>query len=796
MFICVSTNFAVIYLLSSLCYKSTDALLLACKHGNKDVTRYLLVDMHSDPNISDKDGQTPLSLASDNDTIQVLLQHGAVADNAYKLHKKVLGNLFSKDPLENSVKMFVTGLGGDGKSTLIEAMQHEPTFLTPLKVVFIPPKEVEGVSQRTAGIVPKVFNSEIFGPVQFFDFAGQEAFYSSHAALIRSTVDACPPVFLLVTGMHNDHDTLSHSVSYWLGIVQNQCTSMKGKAPLIIVGSHEDVLKERGEDPESKKQLILQCVGKFSDHLALIDFVLMDCRYSNSVGMKQLRRSTGTACVSLRERLSVAINAHMFLVYLLDKFPGVVAVMLKEVQSRIETDRQDPSKKIRELLSFVPTTQPRLVEICVQLSDKGHLLFLHNTVSVEKSFVIIDKTPLLETVNGTIFAPEGFDQHCTLGTSTGVVRQSKLSDHFKKVKRAHLFHKLGIDIIVGCLSHLELCISLEDEEVLSLIRQQVANTTEQATPSSESYLFFPALIRLEAPERVWEVLPPHRCHFGWVLSCSSTLQIFDVRFFHVLLLRLALSLGLAPVINPDLPSLQHQCTVWKTGITWSTRQGVSVLVAVVEHKKKILVLVQSPDLSPEYLHLRTNVVQRVLKAAKDLCSGLATDELFLPPTSISYPLNKETTLYSQKSLAESIVSCDRFVVSTKGILPIALNELVHGGVYSDLGENILQLMFNEESPEYLQKVSDRFLSAVAKQVANVPGKAEMIKKILLPPSAVLDEATPTEDNEDLEMILVRWRETSDGTYRSLRKTLDQYSVFSGRSPLVSIVYTFFIIIIH
>ena len=233
--------------------KQSDNLLLACKLGYKEIVLCLLVDANSDPNISNENGQTPLSLAGDHDTIQLLLQHGAVADNAYKLQQKVLGNLFSKDPLENPVKMFVTGLGGDGKSTLIEAMQHEPTFLTPLKVVFIPPKEVEGVSQRTAGIVPKVFNSEIFGPVQFFDFAGQEAFYSSHAALIRSTVDACPPVFLLVTGMHNDHDTLSHSVSYWLGIVQNQCTSMKGKAPLIVVGSHEDVLKKRGEDPRKQK---------------------------------------------------------------------------------------------------------------------------------------------------------------------------------------------------------------------------------------------------------------------------------------------------------------------------------------------------------------------------------------------------------------------------------------------------------------------------------------------------------------------------------------------------------------
>ena len=761
-------------------------LLLACELGHKEIVLCLLVDANSDPNISNDNGQTPLSLASDNGTIQLLLQHGAVADNAYKLHQKILKKAFSKDPLENPVKLFITGLSCDGKSTLIEAMQHEPTVFTHLKVVFNLPKEVEGVSQRTAGIVPKVFNSVIYGPVQFFDFAGQEAFYSSHAALIRSTVDACPPVFLLVIGMHNDCDTLSHSVYYWLGIVQNQCTLMKGKAPLIIVGSHEDVLKASGEDPRSKKQLILQSVAKFPQ-LELIDFVLMDCRYSISVGMKQLRRSVGTACVLLREKLSVAVNAHMFLVYLLDTFRGVVAVMLKEVQSRIETDRHDPSKKIKELLFFIPTTQPRLVEICCELSDKGHLLFLHNTVSVEKSFVIMNKNPLLETVNGTIFAPEGFDQHCTLSTSTGVVQQSKLSEHFKKGKLADLFLTLGIDIIVGCLSHLELCIPIQDKEVLSLIQQQLAKTTVQATPSGESYFFFPALIRIEAPDSVWEVQTPHSYDFGWILSCCSTLQIVDDRFFHVLLLRLALSLGLAPVIDPDLPSLQHQCTVWKTGITWGTRQGVSVSVALIDHKKKILVLVQSCGLSPECLHLRTNVVQRVLQAAKDFCSCLAVVELFLPPTSLAYPLSKDTTLYGLKSLAESVINSDPFVVSTDGTRPIPLNALVHGEVYADLGEDILQLMFNEESPEYLQKVSDHFLSTVAKEVAKVPGKAEMIKKILLSPSAVLDEATPTGENEDLDISLIRWRETSDGTYQSLRETLDQYSVFCGRSPLVSVV---------
>ena len=753
MLIWVSTNFAVINLLSSLCYKSTEALLLACKYGSKDVTRYLLVDMHSDPNISDKDGQTPLYLASDNDTIQLLLQHGAVADNAYKLQQKLLGKLFSKDPLKNSVKLFVTGLGGDGKSTLIEAMQHEPTFLTPLKVVFIPPKEVEGVSQRTAGIVPKVFNSEIFGPVQFFDFAGQEAFYSSHAALIRSTVDACPPVFLLVTGMHNDNDTLSHSVSYWLGIVQNQCTSMKGKAPLIVVGSHEDVLKKRGEDPESKKQLILQSVEKFSDHFELIDFVLMDCRYSNSAGMKQLRRSTGTACVSLRERLSVAINAHMFLVYILDKFPGVVAVMLKDVQSRIETDRQDPSKKLQRRLSFIPTSQPRLVEICVQLSDKGHLLFLHNTVFVEESFIVIDKTALLKEVNGAIFAPKDFKQHCKLASSTGVVPRSKLVNRFLK---------FNVEMVIGFYSHLELCLPIDDKEVLSLIQQQVANTTEQETPAGESYLFFPALIRLEAPERVWEFQSDLTYHFGWRLACSMSGASFDIRFFQVLLLRLALSLRLALNIDERVPSLQRFCSVWKRGVCWSNDE-VTSLVELDIRLQAVTVQMRSRTLTPFCLQLRSQVINKVRDAAKEFCSAISTVESLIDPTDvIQYPMkpSSELSLYHLKHVAESVVRCKSGVQSL--YKTIALDDLLRYEVYSDLGEDILQLICNGHE----EKVSDEVITALSRTSSKLPG---------------------------MEVVI---RGTSDGTYLSLRETLDQYSVFSGRSPLVSIVYTFFIIIIH
>ena len=179
----------------------------------------------------------------------------------------------------------------------------------------------------------------------------------------------------------------------------------------------------------------------------------MDCRYSNSDGMKLLRRSVGTTCILLRSKLSVSLNSHMFLIYLIKKHFSELVLTLEKVQTELEIAIQQQSKKHKKVLPFIPTTVPRLVEICVQLSDKGHILFLLNETSPEKNFIIIDKTALLAVINGTMFAPEDFKQHCQLATSIGVVPRSKLAEHFPKFDQT---------MLVRFLSHLELAVPIED----------------------------------------------------------------------------------------------------------------------------------------------------------------------------------------------------------------------------------------------------------------------------------------------------------------------------------------------
>ena len=568
---------------------------MACENNHPSVVEYLLTNFHINANAKNEREQLPLSLAKSKEVMKLLIQNGADSEDIYTHYRKILGNVFSKDPLKSPVKMFVIGHSEEGKSTLIEAMKNEPPFWTSLVGISFAPKEVEGVCQRTAGIIPQVFKSQFYGDVQFYDFAGQEAYYSSHAAVIKSAVDTCPPIFILVIGLHRDDTTITDSVSYWLGIITNQCANMEGKAPLIVVGSHADCVKDN-VDADQKKQVISQAVKKYAS-FDLINIISMDCRYSNSDGIKLLRRFVGSTCKTLRSNLSVSLNSHMFLINLIKKHSSELAVTLEKVKTVLETAiDQKQSKKDKEVLPFIPTTISRLVEIilCVQLSDKGHILFLHNETSPEKSFIIIDKTALLAEINGTMFAPEDFKQHCQLATSTGVVPRSELAKQFSQ---------FNITVIVRFLSHLEVAVPIEDQEVLSLIDKNVNTRSDLTISSNEKYLFCPALIRLEAPPRVFVYQENQEYDFGWMLSSSHTNHFLDARFLHVLLLRLALSLNLAPEIDPDIPALQHQCSIWKTGVCWNTPQGAKVLVEVV-NKKKVVVLIQSNMVSFELLELQ------------------------------------------------------------------------------------------------------------------------------------------------------------------------------------------------
>ena len=489
-------------------------------------------------------------------------------------------------------------------------------------------------------------------------------------------------------------------------LVQNQCTILEGNAHVIVVGSHADILKEKKEDPRNKERMFAPILKKFPK-LEFIAFVPMDCRYPDTNQMKEVKKLIQKSSAILRSPETVSLNAHTFYIYLLDSFKDDHAVSLRDVEQRIHRDLdQAQSKRTKNLLSFIPSTLPRLVEICHQLSKKGLILYLHNEESPEKSFIICDRATLLSNVTGTVFAPESFRQHCDLASSTGVVPLSK----FRKE-----FDGYDTEMLIAFMSHLELCYEIEDKEVLKLVRIH-----EQTHDPTDRYLFFPGLIRIETPEQVWEEDSTLSCHFGWIIECSQDIEFFDPRCLQVLILRLVFMFNLAPArkVQQHIPSLQRFCSVWKNGIFWCNDDGVDSHLELSDDGKSFVLKMRSRVLKPEFLRVRSQIIAKVLDTVRDFCPNITTVESVINPQQAKqHPLEPSNlTLFSISDIASAVAHNKEDVKGERRSL--TLSQLLQFEPYAGLDHNTLQCIHSEKNIMKDEKISDAFISHFTTQVAH------------------------------------------------------------------------------
>ncbi len=531
---------------------------------------YLLAECHCDPNVTDEEGKTPLDLANNPQTIKLLLKHGAKAVNVYKKHSKLIGKLSSERPPHLPLSVLIIGEGGVGKSTLLKSIRSSKGFWS----LFQKATPVDGVDARTVGIIPYEIHTKEFGRIIFFDFAGQKEFYTSHSAILENAVQTSPPIIILCAKLVESEKAIIDSTYRWLTLVQNQCTNLKGKAHVIVVGSHADQVKE-GEDPRAKEGIFAPIIKLFPK-FEFTEFIPMDCRFADSDDMTKARKQIQKSSAILRSPETISLNAHTFYIYLADNFKDDLAVSLKDVQQRIHSDLdRTHDERMADILSFIPTTLPHLVEICDQLSKTGLLLFIHNESSPEKSFLVCDSQKLLSEVTGTVFAPEHFRQHCDLASSTGVVPLSKFAKEFDNY---------DIEMLIAYMTHLELCFEIKDKQVLEYIHKMEPDLDDTR------YLFFPGLIRIEIPERVWDEDPSMNYHFGWIIDTSQDTHFFDPRCLQVLILRMVFTFGLAPAskVQHNVPSLQKFCSVWKSGICWCNDDGITTHLELCNSKSSLL----------------------------------------------------------------------------------------------------------------------------------------------------------------------------------------------------------------
>ena len=754
---------------------ATDFLLHAVENNDVKAAKFLLNECHSNPNIMDKQGRTLLDLANAPNIMILLLKHGAKAENVYKSHNKLIGNLSSERPPDNPLPILITGDGGVGKSTMLKSMLSSKGF----KANFIKAKPVTGVDEKTVGIIPHEITTKEFGKVICYDFAGQQEFYASHCAILENAVQTSPPIIIYLAHLQASEQNIADSTAWWMTLVQNHCTKLTGSAHVIVVGSHADRVKESGKNPRDKESMFAPIIKKFSK-LEFIAFTPMDCRFPDSDRMKEVKKQIQKSSAILRSPETVSLNAHTFYIYLLDCFKDHLAVSLHEVKQRIHSDLdQTQSKREKNLLSFIPSTFPRLVEICDQLNKKGLILYLHSDDSPEKSFIVCDRVTLLNEVTGNVFAPEGFRQHCSLSNSTGVVPLFKFTKQF----REHDIHML-----IAFMSHLEFCFEIKDEEVLTHIVEILNENAEDSDPENR-YLFFPGLIRINTPERVWEEANAELgYHFGWILQSSQEIDFFDPRCLQVLILRIVFAFRLAPAarIQEHIPSVQRFCSVWKKGICWVNENGISSHLELANNGKSFILKVRCRLLKAECLTVRYEIITKVLQTVKDFCPNIRTTESIIDPFQvITHPLKPtfELTLCSITNTAIAIVSNKEDIMSE--YQSPTLKHLLKFEPYANLDHNTLQCIHSDNNVSKDEKISNTFVHHFCNQVRpeDLSSYIELFSH-----AQASGHGTQTSHISGPRQVLIQaletWRNKTRGTYVCLRETLNKYSVFTARNPLV------------
>ena len=620
------------------------------------------------------------------------------------------------------------------------------------------------------GIIPYEIYTKEFGRIIYFDLAGQKEFYTSHCAILENAVQTSPPIIILCAKLVESEQAIIDSMNRWLTLVQNQCINLKSKAHVIVVGSHADQVKEMGKDPRAKENIFAPIIKQFSK-FEFTGFIPMDCRFADSGGMNTVRKHIQKSSAILHSPEPISLNAHTFYIYLAESFKNDLAVSLKVVQKRIHSDLEQThkSEKMADILSFIPTTLNRLVDICDQLSKTGLLLFLHNESSPEKSFLICDSKKLLSVVTGTVFAPKKFRQHCNLASSTGVVPFSKFAKAFKSY---------DIEMLIVFMTLLELCFEIKDKQVLEYIQKMELDL------DNTRYVFFPGLIRIETPERVWEEDSSMSYHFGWIIECAKDVQFFDLQSFQIIILRLVFTFCLAPFekITTKNPALQKCCSVWKSGICWCHDDEITAHLEL-RNNKSITLKMRSEVLTPESLANRSKIVSKILETMKDVCPNIVVVESLINPLEVvNHPLNpsSELMLFRVRHLATAVISQKKAVRSVIDH-PLPLKRLLQFEPYAGLDLNTLQCIHSDKNFKKDEKILDVFISHFASQISDL--NSILMYRIILSQSNVNIELVSP--RKEVVQALETWRSETEGTYSCLRETLNKYSVFTGRNPLVS-----------
>ena len=621
----------------------------ACRYGNLNIAQYLIREEHCNPSCENNNGYTPLHnacIGNHAHIVQYLLSTGRV--NPLTKTKSGLTALsYARDydliklfepfeecrtafPVHTFTKLILTGDSGAGKTTITELIVRLASS-TAVECV-------DDVQRLTAGIVPHHIQSEQLGNFVVYDFAGQQEYYSSHAAVLEQVMRRSAAMFLCVVDLSESKEKICESLHYWLSFIDNACSTAEGRSHVVIVGSHADQVTSSVEEKSSLLHTII--ATRRVRRQEYMESIAMDCRRADTDASRRLIAIlTDSQKAIAASQPVIHYYSHVVYAFLRTKL-NVVGCTLHDLVSAVAKEND----------SSLPNDQSVLVEILTTLSDKGLVLFIHLPHS---SWVVVKTEALLKEINGTLFAPDHFKEHRDLASNTGIVPVSNLHK---------VFPDYNSEMLVGFLTSLDFCRPV-DPSVL-----QYTNLQTTPSHSTADLLFFPGLVQSERPD---SLVKQGGLEFGWCLKCMDPHEFLSSRFLHILLLSVAYKFPLAG------QGLHRMCRVWRNGIFWRNYDDITTVIELLDNNRCVLVALSYGDTSPvEDAKLRSSLIALVRHLLQQYCPCLNVCEFLISPDLIQrYPLGKlpDSDLFDIHHIARSMLLHKKVVPSYKdssGRLPL------------------------------------------------------------------------------------------------------------------------------
>ena len=632
-------------------YNGQSALHRACAGGHVDIVKYL--SKYISPLVVDDNGNTPLHTCAVHDHIDcgkalilalyapVLVRNNAgktpkgIAKGDFrsllKTYTKVRYDTIHKLAIkrysgsEHITRIFVLGHPGAGKSSFIASLTKEGFLESFWRV------SESSVPPHTPGIVPSIHTSKHYGRVLFYDFAGDAEYYSSHAAILENLAHTSKGgnIFIIVVDLREDSHKISSFLNYWVSFMQYQLF-ITVKRHLVILGSHLDLVTV-------EKANELEKIGN-DNKLHHSGCFTLDCCKPKSKEMSLVVQHI-TTLVKDSPRYSLSIEGSVLLGLLEMDFQHVTACPIQTIISHIEdTD------------VCLPTDVQFLCPILSELHELGLLFMIkggQNDVQL-----LLNVSQLTHDVHQQLFSEEA-------------IRRLR-----EKSGNASLFH-VGI-VSEGLLSKV-LPAHITEEILFQLQYRQVIHhkdvgtfcSSDQYDSSVQSYLFFPALCSAEKSDTAWVTSPDLSYGIGWLARCTDPRDYFPPRFYHVLFLRLVHRFTpKVSVSSADQHTGPHQyrCTMWKTGLHWSMREGVECEVELVHDSRGVVIrVISKKEKAENCFSVIKQLIKCVMEAKAEFCHTVKPEFFLLNPTSEADYLNPDN-LFAMNEVNEALVSATTEII--------------------------------------------------------------------------------------------------------------------------------------